>query len=755
MLAQRLKKIDRINRYIIGCLALLTMGTSSLTAAELQTLEDNDIERSSAVSTSKGSNLPSVPLPRQKIIMPTPASVSAAPVPRNKAQSPITDAKVEISTASIPVPRAKPDDVQFPPSPFATGLISKTDQQHYIRAFKHLSKFQWQSAIEDAEKAYYQLPAKYIRWRWLRAYKGGASFEEIANFVIDNPNWPYRETLMRRAEEALINPISADRTLSWFTDRTPLTGMGMLRLGEALLSKGQTDKGHEWIKKAWHEGNFSAGLEKKFLKQHKALLTLSDHETRLDNQLWNRQAVDAIRMLDRVSVAKKKLAIARIRLMRMSRNVDAALQQIPQELMNDPGLVFDRAKWRRRKGRHEEARELLLNMGDDVPHAEIWWPEREIQARKLLRLGHISEAYRLSKNHGLTSGGKFASAEWLAGWIALRFLHEYDGALAHFTRLYENVSYPISRSRGAYWIARSYAAMKDDASAKYWFEEATRYSSTFYGQVAMSEIGLKEAPELKRKSSFDTATAQSLNKNELVMVVRHLAELDQNRYARPFLLKLTEDATSPQEYVFFGKLAADIGRQDFAVAVAKRASQLGTELPDISWPTHTFFPDKPAIEKPLILAITRQESAFASDAISRAGARGLMQLMPRTARDVSRKLKISYGKSKLNNDPAYNTLLGSTYLGGLIDRFDGSYILAIASYNAGSSRIRDWMQDWGDPRLNEIDTLDWIELIPFSETRNYVQRVMENLQVYRQLLNDEEIKVVQIGDDLVRGNPTN
>ncbi|WP_159104330.1 lytic transglycosylase domain-containing protein [Sneathiella glossodoripedis] len=439
----------------------------------------------------------------------------------------------------------------------------------------------------------------------------------------------------------------------------------------------------------------------------------------------------------------------------MSRNVDAGLRQVPQELMNDPGLIFDRTKWRRRKGRHEEARELLLKMGEDVPHPEIWWPEREIQARKLLRLGHITEAYNLSRYHGLKTGGKFASAEWLAGWIALRFLHEYDEALVHFTRLYENVSYPISRARGAYWIARAYAAMKDEKSAKYWFEEATRYSSTFYGQVAMSELGLESAPELKKKSSFNRETRQRLDKNELVMIVRHLAELDRSRYARPFLLKLTEDATNPQDYVYLGKLASDINRPDFGVAVAKRASQLGTELPDISWPTHTYFPENPPIEKPLILAITRQESAFASDAISPAGARGLMQLMPRTARAVSRKLKVSYGKSKLINDPAYNTLLGSTYLGSLIDRFDGSYILAIASYNAGSSRIRNWIEEWGDPRLNEIDTLDWIELIPFNETRNYVQRVMENLQVYRQLLNEDEIKIVQMGDDLLRGNPTN
>ena len=522
-----------------------------------------------------------------------------------------------------------------------------------------------------------------------------------------------------------------------------------------MLAKGQTQKGEEWIRKAWHEGSFSEGLERKLLKQHKSLLSQADHEKRLDRLLWDRDATDAIRMFDKVSTEQKKLAIARIRLMRMARNVDAGVRQVPKDLYNDPGFIFDRVKWRRRKGRDEEARELLLKMGPDAPNPEIWWREREIQARKLLRKGHITQAYYLASKNGLTTGAKFAEAEWLSGWIALRFLRENENALAHFTRLYNNVSYPISRARGAYWIGRAYAAMKDKQSAHYWYEEATKFSSTFYGQVAMNELGLNDAPELKRKSSFSSQVAKRMDDTEQVKIVKLLAELGQERYARPFLIKMTENSKDAQEYVYLGKLAQDINRPDYSVAVAKRASQLGTELPDISWPSHSFAPEQPAIEEPLIMAITRQESAFAVDARSRAGALGLMQLMPRTANSVSKKLKLKYSKRRLTADPEYNVLLGSHYLGGLIDGFDGSYILAIASYNAGRSRIKGWIRDWGDPRSPDINTLDWIELIPFSETRNYVQRVMENLQVYRQLMNNDEYRMVQIGADLSRGNPTN
>lgn len=748
---KRLSNLAIIRRFAVGVTVLIAFGGASY-ATELNTIEDDDIERRSVVSPTLEKN---APLPRQKPIAVQAVKKPAPIPPKQHNNTNNTSIATSKPANEIPTPASKPVNIQLPTSPFTTGLLSNKDRQYYIESFKYLSKFQWQKALETADKAVYKLPAKFIRWSWLRAYKGGASFEDISNFVIDNPDWPYRETMMRRAEEALVNPISTTRTLAWFTDRTPLTGMGMLRLGEALHQTGQVEKGNDWIRKAWHRGNFGERLEDKFLKDHKQLLTDYDHELRLENLLWNRKAIDAIRMLDRVSNDQKKLAIARIRLMRMSRNVDAGLRQVPQHLNDDLGLTFDRAKWRRRKGRHDEARELLLKVTAPTPFPEVWWPEREIQARKLLRLGHITEAYKLSSHHGLKSGAKFASAEWLSGWIALRFLHEYEDSLAHFTRLYENVSYPISRSRGAYWIGRSYAAMKDKASAKYWYEEATRYSSTFYGQVAMSELGLKDAPELKEKSSFDKKTEIRLKNNELVLVIKHLTELDKSRYTRPFLLKLTEDAVTPQDYVYLGKLARDISRPDYAVAVAKRASQLGTELPDISWPAHSFFPEKPAIEIPLILAITRQESAFATDAISRAGARGLMQLMPSTARSVSRKLKMSYSKQKLISNPEYNTLLGSTYLGGLIDRFDGSYILAIASYNAGGSRIKGWIKDWGDPRHGDIDALDWIELIPFSETRNYVQRVMENLQVYRQLLNEDDLKMVQIGADLARGNLTN
>ncbi|WP_169568919.1 lytic transglycosylase domain-containing protein [Sneathiella limimaris] len=741
--------MQELNADILKCIkssalsgAIFLAGLLPLEAHANQSsqLDTDSIEIRSAINSSLDNA--NIPTPTQK-----PENVALV-VPPTK---PLANKHI----SDIPTPLKRPAGMQFAPPPYATGLLTSKDKAVYEKAFSYLSKYKWRQAVAEADKATYPLPAKFIRWSWLRAYKGGATFEEITSFVIDNPDWPYRQTLLRRAEEALINPIDARRTISWFYERPPITGMGMQRYGEALLAVGQAEEGKKWIRKAWHEGNFSKGLENKFLRQHKKLLSLEDHENRLDRLLWGRRAEDAIRMLDRVSSDQKKVAIARIRLMRMSKNVDAGVRQVPDQLQNDYGFIFDRIKWRRRKGRDEDAQSLLLKVPSTAPYPEIWWREREIQARKLLRKGHITDAYQLASQHGLTSGAKFAEAEWLAGWVALRFLHEYDEALAHFTRLYNNVSYPISRSRGAYWIARSYAALKDKKSARYWYEQGSQFSSTFYGQLSMAELNTNEAPDLKKKSSFGSQAKSRLDQDELVLIVKNLAELGQARYTRPFLMKLTERSQSAEDYVYLAKLSEEIERPDYSVAVAKRASQLGTELPDISWPTAIELPEDAAIEHPLILAITRQESAFATDAVSPAGARGLMQLMPRTAKHVSKKLKLSYSRSRLIQDPAYNVTLGSNYLGNLIDRFDGSYILAIASYNAGGSRVRRWIEDWGDPRRGDINTVDWIELIPFSETRNYVQRVMENLQVYRQLTATPEYELVQLDIDLSRGGPAN
>ncbi|MEH6526356.1 MAG: lytic transglycosylase domain-containing protein [Sneathiella sp.] len=695
--------------------------------------EDTQIDRTqSAMATDAGRN-------------------NFVPTPRQKPE--IGDlALLNVSTA--PVPKKRPVGIALPPHPLSTGLLSKKDRVIYKQAFALATDRQWKKARSMARRAEYKLPAKIIDWRWMTAYRNKASFERISKFIENNPNWPRQSTLQRRAEEALVDPISADKTISWFNSREPLTGTGMLRYGEALIETGQPALGEDFVRRAWRKGNFPKDLERATLKNFQQLLTVEDHDSRLEHLLWERKATAATRMLPYASKGKSKLAMARIQLMMKKGNVDNAVRSVPSELQNDPGLIFERAKWRRQKSLHEESQDLLLQMDETVPRAEKWWRERHLQARKLLAKGHITDAYKLVSRHGLTKGGDFATAEWLSGWISLQFLGDPAIARQHFVKMYENVGYPISRARAAYWIGRADTTAREDALAKYWYEVAAQHYTTYYGQMAHFELGKSQLPMIPRLAEISPQTEKAYDADERTLIIRHLAELNKPKWTRYFLLEMAETAETTDDFKYLAKLASDIGRPDYAISVAKRASQRGTELTEINWPTNGAEADNPSIEKALVFAIMRQESAFASDAISSAGARGLMQLMPATAKYVSRSLKVSYSKYQLTEDPNYNALLGSSYLSGLVDEFNGSYVLAIASYNAGPNNVRKWIKTWGDPRTGEIDMIDWIEFIPFTETRNYVQRVIENLQVYRQRLAVTQDVKLTIYQDLNRGLAT-
>lgn len=720
----------------IGFLAASLIYSPSLggaTGKSLPLQEDTQIDRASVALPTKAGRSNFVPTPRQK---PEIGDLALLNIP------------------SAPVPKTRPVGIALPPHPLATGLLSKKDQIIYKQAFALASERKWKEARRMARRAEYKLPAKIIDWRWMTAYRNKASFELISDFIDQNPDWPRQSTLQRRAEQALVDPVPADRTIFWFSSREPLTGIGMLRYGEALIETGKIAKGEKLVRRAWRLGDFPKGVERATLKNFQQLLTTEDHDSRLEHLLWERKATAATRMLPYASKGMSKLAVARIQLMTKKGNVDNAIRNVPSELQNNPGLIFERAKWRRQKSLHEESQELLLQMDATVPRAEKWWRERHLQARKLMAKGHITDAYKLVSQHGLTKGGDFATAEWLSGWISLQFLGDPVIARQHFVQMYENVGYPISRARAAYWIGRADTSAREDALAQYWYEVAAQHYTTYYGQMANFELGRNQLPAIPKLDGISPRIKKAYDTDERTLIIRHLAELNKSKWAKYFLLEMAETAEAADGYKYLAKLANDIGRPDYAISVTKRASQRGTELTEINWPTNGAQAEQAPIEQALVFAIMRQESAFASDAISSAGARGLMQLMPATAKYVSKSLNVSYSKYQLTEDPNYNALLGSSYLSGLIDEFNGSYVLAIASYNAGPRNVHKWIETWGDPRTGEIDMIDWIEFIPFSETRNYVQRVIENLQIYRQRLAVKQTKNMTIYQDLNRGTAT-
>ena len=628
------------------------------------------------------------------------------------------------------------------------GLLSAEDWRLYKRAFAAIGKGDWTTARRLGSQADERLPAKAITWLYLTQPGSPARFEEIAVLVESNADWPLRPTLLRRAEEAMSDRIPDQRVLAWFAAHPPVSGTGRVRLAEALMHSGQAGAGEALLRRAWVEGDFPVRREREIQRRHRKLLTRSDHEARLDRLLWDERRRAARRMLHHVSDGARALAIARLTLMERAGGVDNAIARVPAHLKDHPGLVFERLRWRRRKGFDERAKLLLLDPPETLVRPEAWWRERKIQARKSLTEGSVTEAYRLARDHGELSGASLAEAEWLAGWIALRFLGDSEVAHAHFARMYDAVRFRLSRARGAYWAARAAERGGGLERARIWYAKAAEHQTAFYGQLAALRLERSADLALAPDPLPSVSEIETFNRRELVRVVRLLAELGETERLRPFIMALAEQAGTPAEHFLAATLAGILGRSDLAIAAAKRSERAGVRIVAPSYPL-IVPPAGAKLEPALLLALFRQESEFNPKAVSRSGARGLMQLLPRTAKRVASKLKIRYVKAKLTEDPSYNATLGSAHLADLIESYDGSYVLALAAYNAGPSRVKRWLKDFGDPRTAEVDVIDWIELIPIAETRNYVQRVLEALQVYRQRLSGEVV-ALKLGQDLRR-----
>ena len=632
---------------------------------------------------------------------------------------------------------------------FSTTSVSAHDRELYSAAFAATQARRWQTARRLVGDGADPLVAMIIDWLYFTQPGRTGTFDEISRFIDENPDWPRRKALQKSAEAGLTDRTSDLRVMSWFARHPPLTGIGKQRFAEAHLRAGSTWQGISLLREAWINDNFTRRQERTFLRRHRRHLTKEHHAARLDRLIWERRRGAAHRMLSRVNEAHKRLGYARLSLIEFAGGVDRAIARVPPALQDHPGLAYERVVWRRIKGKHANAREILLNPPLALGRPDKWWSERHIQIRRVLRLGHISEAYQLAEQHGQMKRAGIAEAEWLAGWIALTFLADYDAAYGHFTLAYRVVRYPISLARGAYWSGRAADAKGEIRLARHWYDVAAGHPTTFYGQLAALKLHDQSLFRLPSDPVPTIAEAERFRDRELVKVVRWLAALGQRDLIRPFLMRLGELAPSPGEQVLVGVLAKSVNRPDLAVAAAKRAEREGIMLARANYPVIEL-PVFATAESALLLAITRQESAFDPAAVSPAGARGLMQLMPRTACHVAKRLRLPYNKRKLTSDPDYNATLGSAHVAELLEAYDDSYVLTLAAYNAGSRNVSRWIRAWGDPRKGEIDIIHWIELIPISETRNYVQRVLEGLQLYRYRLNGHVMRLA-LADDLVRG----
>jgi soluble lytic murein transglycosylase len=625
--------------------------------------------------------------------------------------------------------------------------LSQGDRQLYQNAFQAAHNGDWTVAWRDAGKAHDPLLAKVLRWLDLSHGASGARFGEIVDFINANPDWPGQLALRQRAEEALASS-TPPGLAQWFLRFPPVTAVGKLRQAEIWLAAGHVDEANERIREVWIKGDLGVFDEKSLLQRFPGVLRHVDDVQRLDRLLWDGQVEASRRMMAQLGGDYRLLGEARLRLAEMEPGADRWVAKVPAAMQNDPGLLFERMRWRARRDRYEEAIAILDHPPQDLVRPAAWAAERQGLVRHALAGGDISVAYRLASQHGLTTGSAFTELEFLAGWVALRFLREPETAYNHFVRLYDDAKAPSSAARGAYWAARAAEAMRFHQLSVAWYATAAEQVTTYYGQLAATAVGEVSVARVVAEPKPSPADIVTFDKLELVQVAQLLGEIGANDQMRPFLLRLSELSKSPAEHVLVARLAAKLERPDLAVAVAKRASYAGVSLVAEGYPL-TELPPGGNAEQPLVLAMARQESAFDRQAVSSAGARGLMQLMPATARHVAKVLRLPFSASRLTADGPYNITLGRSYLDGLLDDFSGSYVLAIAGYNAGPGRVRQWIREFGDPRRKGVDMVDWIESIPVNETRNYVQRVLENLQVYRLRLGDHGL-AFSLASDLKR-----
>lgn len=572
---------------------------------------------------------------------------------------------------------------------------------------------------------------KVLKWAALVKGLGGSGFEDVAGFLKDHPEWPGQAQLRRRAEDFLLTEPSDSFVVQWFDANPPQSREGRQRYADGLAVVGRAADSASWVRRSWAEDSFSPVEETAFATRYAEILRPDDHRTRADRALARDGNDTAQRLLPRLPPADQAAVSARLSI-RSGTDPETVLARLDKTAASDSGVIFDAIRALRRAGKDEVARNLLSIRVDGSLRPDQWWTERDLQARRLLREGDAETAYRVAAAHGLPPGSsEFAEAEFLSGLIALRWRNQPETAFEHFQALLNNSKTPPSQSRGAFWSARAALALKRTDEAKQWLMRAAAFPAAFYGQLATALIGDNVPGRLPPETILTGAEKHKFNSLELARIVRRLSEIGLPEKSDPFLFRLAEGGLERAEGA--AQLAASLGRTETAVLIARRVYRDGTLLPESGYPIlPQVLQDAP--EPALVHAIIRQESNYSPTAVSRVGARGLMQLMPATAKQVAGRLGLSHSDNRLTAEPGYNVQLGQAYLATVLDQFNGDYALAIASYNAGPGRVRQWLRDYGDPGTDLESWLTWIEQIPFSETRNYVQRVLEGVAVYRDRL---------------------
>ncbi len=585
---------------------------------------------------------------------------------------------------------------------------------------------------------------------WAIAFDGGrdVSSVDIASAALMLPDWPGMKRLRRNSERAFYreNP-DARRVISVFGDSRPQTLDGIVLLARAHASLGQVKDARAVLASFWRTAKLEAPEEQRIIKEFGAILQPEDHRARMEGMLY----AERINSADRVAelAGAEPLAKAWTAVIRGEKNASALLKAVPAD-MRSAGYYFAEARYLRRKNKFAEAAAIMLKAPTDreaLVDPDAWWTERRVLSRELVDDGDMKLAYRIAAAHAAESPVEAADAEFHAGWYALRGLNDAKTAARHFARIAEIAEGPISLARAYYWLGRA-AEAGAPGDAKTFYEKAAVYSTVFYGQLAADRIGGKTLNVAYPEPT--DADRENFRRRETVKAIRRLERCGYQKLADMLYRELAGYLPQPGELAQLADMAERRSDHTLALKIGKIAAGRGLDIGALSHPVGAIPADADisGSGKALAYAIARQESEFNVAAVSHAGARGLLQLLPGTAKSVAKKAGMTFSQERLTTDAGYNATLGAAFLSEQLGRFDGSYVLTFVGYNAGPGRARDWIKRYGDPRGKDIDTVvDWIERIPFTETRAYVQRVMENYQVYKMRLSGS----FDIEGDLVKG----
>ena len=642
------------------------------------------------------------------------------------------------ASATVPAPRLKPTP------PAMSSFMSEADAKQFRKGISAAKARRW----IEVERAISRLndPVAKDTLRWIQATNDkNVSISNLEYVHKSLSDWPRMVRVRAEAERRMFDKSwTSKRVFDWFTGQVePVSGEGRAALARAYFAKGDQANGDKYLRLAWRESRLTRDRQKTLFGLYRKRLTEDDHAARADHLIWSgyRHYDKARALLQHMSREDRALMNARMTLNRNSSGMDAAVNAVPKSSLADAGLVYERARWRRRKKSKEYALPVYMS-ARTAPESELgkkaMWKEKKLMAYWSISEKNYKEAYQLSLHHGFERGTQFAEAEFLAGWLALTGMQEPDRALRHFTRLRDGVGSPISLSRAHYWIGRAHEAAQD-GQANQSYRLAAQYPNTYYGMLAGLEVdGSSHRVSLPPEFILDLDKSEFASDNR-VRALHLLGEAGEQHYFSQMSYHLDDEVDSLSKLSLLSELAEDYGFMRPSLRAAKQAGRFQSMLTESGYPMVTSIDALPKqkFEEAFVYAIARQESEFATNAVSSAKAYGMMQMINGTAKATARKHRIKYDLNRLSTDGDYAAKMGALHLNDLLDRWDGSYILAAVSYNAGPHRAKTWIKTYGDPRSGDVDAIDWVEKIPFSETRNYVMRVMENMQVYRARLDND------------------